>query len=356
MSSNHLELLSTMNSPFQGSRFSSRDTSLDVLRGLLVILVLVLHAEMISGIGRTSAVGYLNMIIGPVLMPLFFVISGLLGEKNLWREWKYFFSSQVLRLLWPFLIWGLVYAGFVSLVEKKLPMNAELITSMVLRPSDLGPIWYLHFLLAFFILARILRRLSPILMMALFVAGSLAASVVVDNSPSVLIHGASFFLGLSMARYPAALRWPAKDHLWRRTFLLGTLVLFAVSPHFAGDSWRDNGWVLTLVLFACALFIEFRSSIENAVGSSWVMWIGVNSLPIYLAHWPVMLIVWRVAPKASVQPAETFWVALATALLIGTILALLANRIPWVAVLFAPPNKLMRYRPQTGASAGRFSQ
>ncbi|MUU72438.1 acyltransferase [Pseudarthrobacter sp. GA104] len=335
----------------------SRDLSLDALRGALVFFVLVLHAEMISGIGRTSVVGYLNMSVGPVLMPLFFVISGYLARNGLRRDWTDFLYSQVLRLLWPFLIWGVIYSCFVSLVEEKLPLNAGLLVKLVLQPTELGPIWYLHFLLTFLVLARITRGVSAVAMTALFVISAVATTAAVGSSPTILIHASSFFLGLSLARYPELLHWLGERHVGRSTFLAATFAFLASSPLVAADSLRDNAWALPLVLLTCIVLISCRRVLENAVGSKWMIWIGVNSLPIYLIHWPVMLIVWRITTgTSSLQSPEVFWLALTMAMVVGSLVADLANRRSTVAILFAPPQIFSKAKLRSYAFRGRSAR
>lgn len=335
--------------------FPPRDLSLDAVRGILVVFVLVLHAEMISGIGRLSVVGYLNMSVGPILMPLFFLMSGLLMEKSLRRSWTHFFRAQVLRLAWPFAIWGVIYACFVSLVEEKLPFGAEIFITLVLRPTDLGPVWYLHFLLVFFVLARATRSVPAVALLVLFVVGALITALITGRSPTILIHAASFFLGILMARHPAAARLFGVHRSGHRAFLFATALFLTTTPFVAGDSLRDNAWGLPIVLFACVTILSCRDVIHHAIGSKWVIWIGVNSLPVYLVHWPVMLIVWRVNSGVfSFEPPELFWLALVLSLLVGVALAGSASRYPFVAVLFSPPKTFSDGRLLSSASTRRL--
>lgn len=315
----------------------ARDPALDWLRGVLVLFVLLLHAEIVSGIERESVVGYVNMSLGPVLMPTFFVISGMLGYRALYRGWPAFLNKTVLRLLWPYAVWGIIYVLAVCLIEQKLDLNWHAFTLLITRPAMLGPIWYLAYLAAFFMLARCLR-LVPV-WVTLIVSAVATVTVAWLGLPleSVFVHASAFFAGLALGGHCGTNSFFSTGVAGRATLSL-TLVALGVGPYFMQDSVRDNGMFIGWIIIASVVTVASAGRLYEFFGSPSVLHLGRESLPFYLTHWPVMLVVSRINSELHLMTnAVAFWVSLFSSLAAGALATWVIRRVSFLLIFFQPP-------------------
>lgn len=86
----------------------------DVAKGITMFMVVWGHtatnAELASANPPT-----LSLIMYSVHMPLFFFLSGLsfsVSPMKNGEDWRYFFKKNVLTLVFPYLIWALIYCAF----------------------------------------------------------------------------------------------------------------------------------------------------------------------------------------------------------------------------------------------------
>lgn len=332
-----------------------RDPALDWLRGIFVLFVLVLHAEMISGVGRESVVGYFNMAIGPILMPTFFVLSGFLGRTALRRAWMEFLTGPILRLLWPYFVWGFVYVLAVSLVEHKVDLNWQAFALLITRPAMLGPIWYLAYLAGFFLIARCLRAIPPWAILLILAPMTMVVSYWGLPFKDVLIHATAFFAGLALSNRSVVWDWLSRSVPGRAALPL-TICALGVSPYFFDDGLRDNGLFITWILVASAVIIAGANCLYNSFGSPFLIKMGIESLAFYLTHWPIMLMVSRVNNELHLMNSEiTFWVALLFSVAIGVGTVWVIRRVPLILGLFEAP-RLTRLKNHDPDAATRVER
>lgn len=326
-----------MNDANDGLALSKRDPALDWLRGVLVLFVLMLHAEIISGIGRYSVVGYLDMAVGPMLMPAFFLLSGLLGRGALRRKWVELFGGTVVRLLWPYFIWGSVYVLAVTLIEQKFELDWQAVVLLFTRPAMLGPVWYLAYLVVFFLLARCVRSIPVWITLIVLVVATMTISHLELPFKDALVHATAFFAGLAVN---------SRSEIWGRLSrnatgaiaLLLTVCVLSVSPYFFGDGLRDNGLFITWIVLASGIVVLGAKRLYGLFGSQFVKNMGIESLAFYLTHWPVMLIVSRInAELHLMDTVVTFWVALVSSVAVGVLAVRMMRKFPLVLRLFEAP-------------------
>lgn len=316
---------------------SKRDPALDWLRGVLVLFVLVLHAEMTSGIGRDSVVGYLNMSVGPILMPAFFVLSGMLGQGTLRRAWPQFYGGTLLRLIWPYFIWGLVYILAVSVVEQKFDLNWQAFALLIMRPATLGPVWYLAYLGVFFLMARYLRWIPTWTILLVLAVATIVVSYFGLPFKDALIHATAFFAGLAINSRSVGWEW-LSESVTGRAALPITICALGVSPYFFGDSLRDNGLFITWILLASVVVVAGAERLYRSFGSPFITKIGVDSLVFYLTHWPIMLMVRRINSELHLaDPIVAFWAALVLSIAVGSLMVWVVRKVPLVLILFEAP-------------------
>ena len=86
-----------------------RNILLQILRGFAIVLVLIRHA--IAQVSSTPFILGMEKIIICLHMPVFFVLSGYLFEKNLSKYQKMgkmkFLKKKAIHLLVPYVFWFL---------------------------------------------------------------------------------------------------------------------------------------------------------------------------------------------------------------------------------------------------------
>ncbi|TDC54397.1 acyltransferase [Jiangella ureilytica] len=136
----------------------------DIAKTAAIVLVVFYHVGRV-GLGvAPGTVGPatrpwldLNMVLVPVRMPVFFLVSGLLAATAVSRPWPRVLRGKVLDLLWPYVLWTVVF-GFVWV--QTIPDDPGRWFAYNLRMLPFGGLayWYLSLLIVFFLVAKALRH------------------------------------------------------------------------------------------------------------------------------------------------------------------------------------------------------
>lgn len=326
-----------------GSRVAQsvqRDASLDWLRGVLVVGVLLIHARMLSGTTIEMPVGYLVLALNGVIVPVFFGVSGLLACHTLNRPWATFFRAQWQRLVWPYLVWLVIGMFFSVHVIHEWSLSKDVLVDAVLRPSRVTTAWYLWYAAVFAVIAKLVRRLPRYLVPAVLGAAMGGGLLTAGEVPAVLIAATSFFIGVECAR--SGWREVAERHLPLRV-VAGVALALALTVLLTWTAVTNeevlwDGWasLVTLVVVASALLVvgAFQPPVSPAV-----QYLGRHSIILYVAHWPVMLtvMVWR--DRASLTPGVCFTLMLSTALAVCVVACRGSSRYAVVKTLFEWPRR-----------------
>ncbi|NMA78018.1 MAG: acyltransferase [Actinomycetales bacterium] len=155
---------------------SGRMAWADIARALSIILVVSYHAG-VSGIGAflpsdvsrtTEHWRTANLILVPLRMPLFFVVSGMLAASALSRPWRKVSRPRVFNLLWAYLLWSVIFAATAwprYAPETPWEYFQKGMRDMVVVAS---PYWFIAALPLFFLVTRWCRSRPWLLLAALF--------------------------------------------------------------------------------------------------------------------------------------------------------------------------------------------
>lgn len=272
----------------------SRLPWLDTARGICIILVVMVHfysvyfehlnAPQVSKKIFDAAVSAWR----PARMPAFFFISGFLASRALVRPWGQIVRSRILRLYWVYLIWSVVMT--LTLFALFEPFSAENVRRFVEQVAvqvvfARQTTWFLYGLIVFFVAARLLRS-HPRTVIVIALLCSAFAEQIDDLVVSQMVRTMPYFLiGIY---YPHLLIAACDRASAKRVVVLGCLYAACVVPVLI-DRTFPGVWLpssvagIILVLnMACAL----PASRTNAV----LRYIGRNTLPIYVMHVPILLI------------------------------------------------------------------
>ncbi len=279
-----------------GSEFArtSRDLSLDVAKGLGIILVVIGHAwrglDSAGLIGNAALFHLIDTLIYNFHMPMFFLLSGMTFEAwALKRPLPEAAFSRVTRLLWPLALWSYLFAAARLAAGDAANTQSSGVESLVFFP--LPPRDHFWFLWALFLqhlaVLALIRAIGRPLGTATW--ATLATLVVLGSSFTpiglnawtfgALTYAGAFLTGLALG--PSGL--PAKGAL---AFGLALAVFVALQVL----SLQLPASLLLSQLIGIALSLAFLAMVRAACAFGTgpplrlLAYLGLCSMGIYLAH------------------------------------------------------------------------
>ena len=270
---------------------------IDAARGLAIVLVVLMHTvDWLTGAGLHLGWWYtLDPAFSALRMPMFFAVSGLLGQGWVRARWPDLLSRKVTNLVWVYLAWqpiGSLAALASSRVSGESLDPVRMLASLAATP--LRPrfeLWYLWALVVFFLLARATLR-RPILFQigcaavvsALWLTPATAAGNLGWNG--VPRYYLFFLLG---CHHRPLLTWLA-DLCRRRVLVAASLVLawaaLAISIAATGAD-RLPGPGLAVRIAGLGAGIALAGWLAR-----WrlLTYLGARTMQIYLAHTPLLIV------------------------------------------------------------------
>lgn len=254
---------------------------MDRLRGLAVILVIIWHAVSIPtffGMAMPGVVQWLNDALSPYRIPALLVLSGMLLERSMRKPTGRYFWGKFANIGWPYLVWSCIYLLANPGADGTSP-------AFWLGGSYL---WYLLVVGLCYAIAPVTRWVPAIAVAALLIVVAIGAPQRLDDLAPVLSHLPFFFIGA------------AAVPLFRRALdLPGWVVLVAgvVAGAWGAYSATQIGYAqrlhpigtpLSLIGVVCLAWLVNRPSRMRALE-----WAGRHSLELYVAHFPVMVLIMR---------------------------------------------------------------
>lgn len=307
---------------------------MDVLRGLAIIFVVVLHAQTIPeiyGFHLPKWVGTFNDFFTGFRMPALVFLSGMLLSKSLGKSLKDYSFGKFSGIVWPYLVWAFIFL-VIGYSEHPISSPRGWIAT--------GYLWFLFYLAAYYFVAPALKRLP------LWVApvGMLLASLPLDTDESPLKNflylGAFFFTGHATHM----------KRVWFERLLTyrWALLLLAVGVAYGIFSLvydtRHKAEFAPFVLAGIIGAIYLVRHVESFRFMAPVRYIGRNSLVFYVSHFPLVLVlVYGVVAMGGIPPWAVALSALIMALLGGWVFSA-ASKFLVVGWLFKFPLKAIPSR------------
>nr|WP_225224955.1 acyltransferase [Cellulomonas sp. JH27-2] len=303
----------------------------DAGRGLAICLVVLFHSANWLGAAGIDTRGWIsfNLVVSSLRMPLFFALSGLFAGKWLLVSWRTLWSGKVRMFAWVFLVWSTIGACAFTVGTRVMLDQGSLLKGTLL-PIVLAPayprleLWFIWALALFFCLAKLTARLDPRLQLAVAGVGSaVALSGWVTASPgwngSVRYY---FFFLVGLHARTLIIRLGST----RRIGLLASGFAAWLVASFALWHWNLRE-VPGLYFINCLLGLVAGVALSRVVRWRAIRAVGSRTLPIYLAHTPIILLVCMVISLTAIsQVPVTAQVAPPLLMLVAVIGALLLNR------------------------------
>jgi fucose 4-O-acetylase-like acetyltransferase len=266
---------------------------IDIARGLAILLVVIFHSQfwLESHDLGWRPYGFVDMVVRPIRMPLFFLISGFLSASAIKHNSANIVVKRAATLLYLYGLWNV----FEWMVLWQFPMNGTNMGngpsivrafSMWYRPET--GLWYIWALSIYYIIARLTVHWNkPLLLIASSVLSIIAMGKYLTSlnplQESVFWYAPFFISGLW---YGDALMLAIRKN--RNKFILLSLPLFLISGMLI--SKLDAGvafGLLRLFICVCGAVLGCATSImvtQFTRFSSALAYLGKNTLPIFLCH------------------------------------------------------------------------
>lgn len=270
----------------------------DVLKGVAIVLVVLTHSWMVVRASGLASRPWreLDGFLQVARMPLFFGAAGLFAAPWLRRPWHELARRKLLLLAYLYVVWTCVlFAVMVAVpLPFRLPGILDSWTDLLVAPLVPGTtLWFLYALVVFFVIARATARVpaAPLLAVA-----ALVSVVLVDvlQLPRVawLKVGQYAVVFLATCRLRETVLRTARSSRpgW---LLLLVPALLAVSPPFDARTGLDAvpGTSLVAAALALAVGVVICSRLARWRVSEPLAALGRRTLPVYLLHVPLLLLV-----------------------------------------------------------------
>lgn len=329
----------------------------DLIKGISVVLVVLLHASLTlpAVAGEGTAANWWNhagTLLEPLRMPVFFLVSGMLAAGAVHRSWSHN-RRRTWGIAYLYVLWTVILLIVTTLfLHQQTPIAAivSLPGTLVFAASGY---WYLFALVAFFVIARATRSWPPLVVVGAAAALNIFRPVtgqVLDGvlaplhpgslAPSMALNLVFFLVGVHfrplMRRVSHLASWPA-------VAVLGTALLAAgIYRLTTPELWKHTflplsiGWIVWAIM---AAHLATRSARVASLGA----YLGARTLPIYVLQFPLLYLIGATLERTrpgvlDSTPAQMLYPLVLTAVITATALwlhaAVSSNSLRH---LFAPP-------------------
>ncbi len=291
---------------------------IDCAKGLTIVLIVLAHTlgkhymrlDWEIDLPIRGAWLEFNRLFGPMRMPLFLMLSGLLASRSLELGGP---RALVRRVGNPYLLY-VIWLAITALIYAIFDPRGE-IDGLELTPAGLvrnlavpeTTLWYIMALAVFYLGATVLRPMGAMvpIMGAALVSSALFAEWIVlpewTGQVEFMLRYFPFFLvGALLPLFPQRVAGFRSRPLFA-TFLLGYLGV-AVAFGVGADQVPFFGPIAGVLGAVMGILLAVRLASAGQAGLV-LAWMGRHTLPIFVLHVPVLaLFHW-----SAVGPAEALW-------------------------------------------------
>ncbi len=310
-----------------------RQSWMDLLRGLAILLVVAFHSVTILSRVDLVPPAWLKEItdfFALYRMPTLMFLSGLLLPKSLEKGSATYFLGKLRSVWWPYLIWSAVTAIVFSRDVGSVPAIFSLLNAG-------SYLWFLYFIGIFYFVAYLVKSFNFLIVGAAIFG---IAVLVSFGSPGIVVHTRMFylmtffFLGAFAGRH-----WDAFLALIdRRESLIAAAVAAIGGVLAAYFDFKSGPAFIALTLAFVIAACHLSRKVADRRWTHLPNYVGRNSLKFYVSHFPAIYLFDVMAVRLGVTNTDILVIAsIVFALSFGLILSVAAERSKAVQWLFAVP-------------------
>ncbi|MFD5868930.1 acyltransferase family protein [Corynebacterium sp. NPDC060344] len=283
----------------------------DSAKGLCILLVVLGHAitELANHGYSTGIWEDVNFMLGPIRMPLFFLLSGLFAAKALSESWHRLANRRIWVMVWLYVLWvplrdvilallphsHVTESGFTAAprILDSANWGSLLYNSLHALVEPTSYLWFLWALALFAILSKATRHVPPVAQIA-----AAAAVNVFEPFASVswswdFVSKMYVFYLLGIYGAPIIFRMVARRPIW---FLVASVSAYAVVATWIVVNFPSfnagNQGVVRLFLSTAGVFaaVNIMAMLQGTVLVAPFEKIGRRTLPVFLMHIPMLSI------------------------------------------------------------------
>jgi len=319
----------------------------DYAKGICIVMVVMMHSVLGVELAARET-GFMHAVVmfaKPFRMPDFFLISGLFLPVVIGRDWRTYLDRKVVHFAYFYVLWVTIQFGFkapgFAAEAGWAHVGVEYLESFI---EPFGTLWFIYLLPVFFVVIKLTRNVSPILVWALAAALEMAhvatGWTVVDEFCARFVY---IYSGYLFANYVFALSDRARAHpivalaglaLWATTngglVTLGISELPVVSLMLGlagacaiitcGTLLARMHWLNVLrfcgkhsIVIYLAFFLPMASTRTLLLKTGIIPDIGVISLIVTIVGVAGALLIWRAALAVNAnflfERPDAFWIA-----------------------------------------------
>ena len=276
---------------------------MDLVKGTSVLIVVLFHAEIhmykVVPDGVASNVWHtVMMVIEPLRMPIFFMVSGMLATSALTRPWNKS-RRRTYGMTYLYVLWSAIFFTVVALYIKETPVEALLEFPRRLIVGSSG-YWYLYALLLYFIIAKACRRWPLWIILGIAIVLNLLRAPVaqwnrdyafsIDEGSAMTSIAVNLVFYLFGAYCKEIITWISERASW--LWVLGIVAVVSAyglwrtsAPEFIETTYLpiSLGWIVAGVM-AAELLVK-RQGPRN-----FGTFFGARTLPIFVVQFPLLMV------------------------------------------------------------------
>ncbi|MGO1550271.1 MAG: acyltransferase family protein [Nesterenkonia sp.] len=304
---------------------------MDMLRGIAVLLVVVLHGADIPYLNGNGVEEWaqVNRYLEPFRMPLLMFLSGMLLPRSLAKPLRLYAWGKVAAILWPLLLWILLFGLFIYRGG---------IASPAFWRSGGDYLWFLTALTICYLIGVGLKPLVRSRWAFILAALGLFAAMLLTRqftdidlsiATRTLYNGAFFFLGAACVR--AVPRW-IRAH--GAVVLVLGIIAVVISYMGADDRWLRTGTLYAVPgsVIGIAVAIWLASRVRSGLLLTFLAWVGRSSIVVYIVHFPAAVLTHRLMNFLDADPFTHTIMCTTVALTVSVAAVALRSRTPWLYV------------------------
>lgn len=348
---------------------------MDLVKGTTVLIVVLFHTvvhlhAVTPGDDVSSGWHSAMMVLEPMRMPLFFLVSGMLAAGAIARPWS-LSRRRTFGMAYLYVLWSVIFFTCAALLFDTAVRDALVQFPKALLLGSSG-YWYLYALLLYFVAAKAVRRWPVWVILAVAVLPNLLRPMVAQWNRDLLvdIDAGSMMTSIVTNLVFFLLGAYCKEILTRIADRASWAWVVALTvPVVAFGIWRSTqpgiieqtflpvslAWIVAGIM-AAALLVQHDGA--RRFGT----FFGARTLPIFVVQFPLLLVIAHAMRQGRFAFLQDPWVQLAFPIVLSSLLVIVALIVHRLTLgnpgrwLFEAPHWVVGERTSAKAVVGAHQQ